>query len=244
VLCFLSISSTSSSFNPAVIRQTMERTSNSELTESLGDGNPAKRPSVYSSASSSGSASGSGSTSVTLPPMSLGALLNTSTEKEKEMENGIVKMLSLNTQASHANLRPVPLISSYRSPSAEGSSGSTPSQPRPQGNGPIETRKRGREEDEEEIQYLGRTPSTWKKWEAAGGVRSENGSPYCYAYDDDGHRKSPVPASDGKLIGRIQAGIIICFHDSIGDSRIAEKEAITCFCKFSLANNRFYRWSI
>jgi len=172
---------------------TMERIPNSKSTGNEEEGNPAKRPRVYNSPSSS--ASGSGSTTVT-SPMSLGVLLNNTTkeEKEKAQENRIVKMLSLNTQASHANLRPVPLISSYRSPSAEGSSGSTPSQPQAQGDsagqGSFQTRKRGREEDEEEeIQYLGRTPSTWKKWEASGGVRSENGSPYCYAYDDAGQRE-------------------------------------------------------
>jgi len=173
----------------------MERIPILNSTGNQDDRNPAKRPSVYNSPSSS--ASGSGSTNVT-SPMSLGVLLNNTTKEEKEQENRIVKMLSLNTQASHANLRPVPLISSYRSPSAEGSSGSTPSQPRAQGDtagiGSFQTRKRGREEDEEEeIQYLGRTPSTWKKWESSGGVRSENGSPYCYAYDDAGQRKSSLP---------------------------------------------------
>jgi hypothetical protein len=185
------------------MNQTMERKTKSASTEISGHGEPAKRPSVYSSASSS--ASGSGSTSVTLPPMSLGTLLNNTAETEKE--DRIVKMLSLNTQASHANLRPVPLVSSYRSPSAEGSSGSTPSQPRAQAevslSGPLETRKRAREEYEEEIQYLGRTPSTWKKWEASGGVRSENGSPYCYAYDDAGQRQFFILASDEKLMNRI-----------------------------------------
>jgi hypothetical protein len=184
------------------MNQIMERVPDSTSIENSGDGNPAKRPSVYSSPSSS--ASGSGSTSVTLP-MSLGTLLNNTAKTEKE--DRIVKMLSLNTQASHANLRPVPLISSYRSPSAEGSSGSTSSQPRAQAevslSGPLETRKRAREEDEDEIQYLGRTPSTWKKWAASGGVRSENGSPYCYAYDDAGQRKSPFSASDEKLMNRI-----------------------------------------
>jgi hypothetical protein len=186
------------------MNQIMERVPNSTSTENQDARNPAKRPSVYSSPSSS--ASGSGSTSVTLP-MSLDTLLNNQHSTEKEKEDRIVKMLSLNTQASHANPRPVPLISSYRSPSAEGSSGSTPSQPRAQAevslSGPLETRKRAREEDEEEIQYLGRTPSTWKKWEASGGVRSENGSPYCYAYDDAGQRKSLIPASDEKLMSRI-----------------------------------------
>jgi hypothetical protein len=174
------------------MNQIMERVPNSTSTENQDDGNPAKRPSVYSSPSSS--ASGSGSTSVTLP-MSLGTLLNNQHSTEKEKEDRIVKMLSLNTQASHANLRPVPLTSnSYRSPSAEGSSGSTPSLPRAlPGYGLSDTRKRAREEEDEEIQYLGRTPSTWKKWEASGGVRSENGSPYCYAYDDAGQRKSLVP---------------------------------------------------
>jgi hypothetical protein len=184
------------------MNQIMERVPDSTSIENSGDGNPAKRPSVYSSPSSS--ASGSGSTSVTLP-MSLGTLLNNTAKTEKE--DRIVKMLSLNTQASHANLRPVPLVSSYRSPSAEGSSGSTPSQARAQAevslSGPLETRKRAREEDEEEIQYLGRTPSTWKKWEASGGVRSENGSPYCYAYDDAGQRKSLILALDEKLMNRI-----------------------------------------
>jgi hypothetical protein len=186
------------------MNQIMERVPNSTSTENQDDGNPAKRPSVYSSPSSS--ASGSGSTSVTLP-MSLGTLLNNQHSTEKEKEDRIVKILSLNTQASHANLRPVPLISSYRSPSTEGSSGSTPSQPRAQvdapGYGLSDTRKRAREEDEEEIQYLGRTPSTWKKWEASGGVRSENGSPYCYAYDDAGQRQSLDPAFDEKLMARI-----------------------------------------
>ena len=170
---------------------TMERIPISKSSENQDDRNPAKRPSVYNSPASS--ASGSGSTTVT-SPMSLGALLNNTTQEDQAQENRIVKMLSLNTQASHANLRPVPLISSYRSPSAEGSPGSTPSQSRAQGDSAgqsFQTRKRGREEDEEEeeIQYLGRTPSTWKKWEASGGVRSENGSPYCYAYDDAGQRK-------------------------------------------------------
>jgi len=199
--------SSTSSFTSAITKQIMERVPNSMSTGNSGDGNPAKRPSIYSSPSISALNSGSGSTSVTLP-MSLGTLLNDQHPTEKEKEDRIVKMLSLNTQASHANLRPVPLISSYRSPSAEGSSGSTPSQPRAQADAPeyglSDTRKRARkEEDEEEIQYLGRTPSTWKKWDASGGVRSEDGSPYCYAYDDAGQRKSLISASDEKLTNRV-----------------------------------------
>jgi len=188
VLCPLFLTTTS--FPPTIMNQNIGTMTNATSTEISGDPNSAKRPSVHDSPSSL--ASGSGSTTMT---MSVNALLNRSMEKEEEDEDDrIVKMLSLNTQASHANLRPIPLISSsYRSPSTDESSESTPSRPRNQSDA-SETRKRGREDEEEdEIQYIGRTPSTWKKWEASGGVRSENGSPYCYAYDDDGQRRSSDP---------------------------------------------------
>jgi hypothetical protein len=135
--------------------------------------------------------------------MSVGSLLNDTSEseredisqievKDKDNETAVVRMLSLNTQATNAKLKPIPLSSiPYRSPPASSSG----VQQREFPTMPI-GRKRVREvgdgdgEDEEEIQYLGRTPSTWKNWEAAGGVRSENGSPYCYAYDDAGQRTS------------------------------------------------------
>lgn len=155
----------------------------------------AKRRGVSRSTSGSGSASGSRSISnsnkVSLPPMSLGSLMN-----DEKDNKAIVRMLSLGTQGSHANLRPVPLATySYRSPSLSPDQDSSDHGVQ-SGKGSTstlkvhESRKRGREEDQEDIQYLGRTPSTWKKWEASGGVRSENGSPYCYAYDDNGQRKS------------------------------------------------------
>lgn len=192
---------TTSSFPPTVMNQKLGTMTNATSTEFSGDPNSAKRSSVHNSPASL--ASGSGSTTVT---MSVNALLNRSMEKEEEEDEDdrIVKMLSLNTQASHANLRPIPLISSsYRSPSTDESSESTPSRPRNQSDAP-ETRKRGRQDEEEdEIQYIGRTPSTWKKWEASGGVRSENGSPYCYAYDDDGQRRSLISAVVEKLIYRL-----------------------------------------
>ena len=183
---------TTSSFPPTVMNQNIGTMTNTTSTEISGDLNSAKRSSVHDSPSSL--AWGSGSTSVT---MSVDALLNSSKEKEEEKEDDrIVNMLSLNTKASHASLRPIPLVSnSYRSTSTDESSKSTPCRPRNQSDA-SETRKRSREGDEEgdEIQYLGRTPSTWKKWEASGGVRSENGSPYCYAYDDNGQRRSLIPA--------------------------------------------------
>ena len=155
------------------------------------------------SMSRSVSASGSPRSSI-LPRMSVGSLLNDELHNENEDgDNGaqmqsddqkVVNMLSLTTQASHAKLRPVPLASHphHSSPPAQTSSRPTPDESQA-GDTSISSpkkRNRWRDEDEEEIEYLGRTPAIWRKWESAGGVRSEKGSPYCYAYDDAGQRTS------------------------------------------------------
>jgi hypothetical protein len=39
----------------------------------------------------------------------------------------------------------------------------------------------------EDEHRLGRTPLLWRTWEEDKGVKSENGSEYCYAYDLDGN---------------------------------------------------------
>jgi hypothetical protein len=100
-----------------------------------------------------------------------------------DKEDQVVRMLSLHTQASHATLRPTPLDPSRGPPQSD-----SHIHGQPQVGG--DTRKRSRgddEQDDDEIQYQGMTPSTWKRWKESEGVK---GSGYCYAYDTNGESRS------------------------------------------------------
>ena len=153
------------------------------------------------------SSSGSGRGTPAMEPrigMSVDALLNNSEgegdrdriedggrkeEKDNE-EDKVVRTLSLHTQASCATLRPTVLEPIFHSRAAS----------RPDSG--VNTRKRPRvdeedDEDEDGIEYRGMTPSTWKNWEKAGGVK---GYGYCYAYDTDGEgESSSVPSLSRKI---------------------------------------------
>ena len=104
-------------------------------------------------------------------------------EEKGNGEEKVVRMLSLDTQASCATLRPTPL--DRLEPNFHSRATSRPDLG-------VNTRKRPRvdeedEEDDDGIEYQGMTPATWKNWEKVGGVRAAG---YCYAYDTNGEGES------------------------------------------------------
>lgn len=165
-----------------------------------------RRPRMTRSTLTSGSGSVTGTPSnIALPIMSVGSLLNANVKSGEggvsqyglggKEEERVVNILSLHTQATHSKFRPVPLSPlRYQSPlpamnTSELDRHRQGGSPRPN----LRKRNHGDIDDERgEAGDLGRTPTMWKKWEAAGGVGSEKGSAYCYAFDGNGERQSPL----------------------------------------------------